>query len=182
MIKKAGGYSSVEQYFSAVISHQERLGTGCTPKGGQGAKEFVCSVKRAMVGSQLKQAFDIMDLATAIDVEDDGPFHVAPTADLVLLASWLMLREMDRTHVDIVGLILAVNTLCITLARAMAAPFGRLGPSRPSLRHWLTRASPTLSWTSRVWCCPCLGAVWPTQRGRNDRRALPGRGRAPRSR
>ena len=96
---KAGGYRSSHLYFQAAINHQmRRHGMAVEPFLRSLIKDVNRSVKRGLGPSKLKVGFNVHALVGIVDPEDEAPFsfeRVAHVADLLLLCSWFMLRELE---------------------------------------------------------------------------------------
>lgn len=109
---KAGGYRSAGIYFQTAVSHQMRAhGTPVAPFLRSMIRDVVRSVRRGLGPSSLKSGFDVATLARVVDPRDDKPFSLeslAHTADLMIICSWFMLRELEisfarDTHLTLHG-------------------------------------------------------------------------------
>ena len=96
---KWGGYQSAQLYFQAAIAHQTRCLNEPVDAFIRAIFKDVCrSVKRGLGPAKLNEGFDPMILTHIIDVDDAGPFNhqrLAHTADMMVIATWFMLREIE---------------------------------------------------------------------------------------
>ena len=97
---KAGHYHSCSQYFSAAIAHQLR--TLKQPIGEEvrwAIRDAIRSVKRGLGPASLKDSFDVRILGGLVSPDMDlEPFSwecIQAAADIVLVACWFMLREIE---------------------------------------------------------------------------------------
>ena len=109
---KAGCYRSAAVYFQTAVSHQLRvLGLPTSHFLRSMIRDVVRSVKRGLGPSQLKSGFDLAALSRVVDPHDDQAFNMeraAHMADLMILCSWFMLREIEISfsrdiHLTIAG-------------------------------------------------------------------------------
>ena len=96
---KWGGYRSTQLYFQAAIGHQTRsLQLPVDPFLKALIKDVCRSIRRGLGPSALKEGFDISVLTRAINMDDSDAFdhhRVAHVADLMVVATWFMLREIE---------------------------------------------------------------------------------------
>lgn len=96
---KAGCYRSAAVYFQTAVSHQLRvLGLPTSHFLRSMIRDVVRSVKRGLGPSQLKSGFDLAALGRVVDPHDDRAFdmeRVPHMADLMIICSWFMLREIE---------------------------------------------------------------------------------------
>ena len=96
---KWGGYRSAQLYFQAAIGHQTRsLQVPVDPFLKALIKDVCRSIRRGLGPSALKEGFDITVLTRAINMDDSDPFdhrRAAHVADLMVVATWFMLREIE---------------------------------------------------------------------------------------
>ena len=96
---KWGGYRSAQLYFQAAIGHQTRsLQTPVDPFLRALTKDVCRSIRRGLGPSALKEGFDPTVLSQAIDVDDAEPFdhhRISHVADMMVVATWFMLREIE---------------------------------------------------------------------------------------
>ena len=96
---KAGGYRSSRLYFQAAIKYQLRiLHDTVHPLLRSLIRDMNRSIKRGLGPSQLKHGFDPFLLTGLIDSADSDPFdseRVTHMVDVILLAVWFMLREIE---------------------------------------------------------------------------------------
>ena len=109
---KAGGYRSVALYFQSAVGHQLRVhGVALSQFLRSMIRDVVRSVRRGLGPGRLKAGFDLSALANVVDNRDDGKFDINRTAhmaDLMILCSWFMLRELEISfaragHLSITG-------------------------------------------------------------------------------
>ena len=109
---KAGGYRSAGIYFQTAVSHQMRtFGTPVSPFIRPLIQDVVRSVRRGLGPSSLKTGFDVAVLGRLVDPRDERPFtfdSLAHMADLMIICSWFMLRELEisfarDTHLTLQG-------------------------------------------------------------------------------
>ena len=96
---KWGGYRSAQLYFQAAISHQTRsLQIPVDPFIKATIKDMCRSIKRGLGPASLKEGFDISILKQTVDIDDTSPFDpgcIAHATDMMLVAAWFMLREIE---------------------------------------------------------------------------------------
>ncbi len=96
---KAGGYRSASVYFQTICSHQQRhLRTTVSPAVRHCIRDCIRSIKRGLGVSQLKDGFNALLLANVPISEDADSFdmsRVAHSRDMVVVALWYMLREVE---------------------------------------------------------------------------------------
>lgn len=96
---KAGRYRSSHLYFQAAINHQiRRYGLTVEPFIRALIKDINRSVKRGLGPAKLKAGFNVFSMATLVDPDDCTAFtfeKVSHMADLILITSWFMMRELE---------------------------------------------------------------------------------------
>ncbi|CAE7560104.1 unnamed protein product [Symbiodinium sp. CCMP2592] len=96
---KKGGYRSAKEYFLAAFRHQEHdLGLEVSPVLRRLAKRAVKSIVRGLPGTRLKEAFPLADLGALVTYRCDlafDPAAVPHATDVLVLATWFMLREIE---------------------------------------------------------------------------------------
>lgn len=96
---KAGRYRSSHLYFQAAINHQiRRYGMTVEPFIRALIKDVNRSVKRGLGPARLKAGFNVFAVASMVDPDDCTAFtfeKVSHMADLILIASWFMMRELE---------------------------------------------------------------------------------------
>ena len=109
---KAGGYRSAGVYFQTAVGHQMRVyGTPVSPFIRSLIRDVVRSVRRGLGPASLKTGFDVAVLGKMVDPRDDRPFSLdflTHVADLMIICSWFMLRELEisfarDTHLTLHG-------------------------------------------------------------------------------
>ena len=96
---KAGRYRSSHLYFQAAINHQiRRYGLTVEPFIRALIKDVNRSVKRGLGPARLKAGFSIFSIAALVDPDDSTAFtfeKVSHMADLIIITSWFMMRELE---------------------------------------------------------------------------------------
>ena len=96
---KAGFYRSAALYFQAVVNFQLRfLREPVHPLLRSTIRDVTRSVKRGLGPSKLKEGFDVFALTNLINPDDSDPFdalNVHHFADLIIIGSWFMMREIE---------------------------------------------------------------------------------------
>lgn len=96
---KAGRYRSSHLYFQAAINHQiRRYGLTVEPFIRALIKDINRSVKRGLGPAKLKAGFNVFSMAILVDPDDCTAFtfeKVSHMADLILIASWFMMHELE---------------------------------------------------------------------------------------
>ena len=96
---KAGRYRSSHLYFQAAINHQiRRYGLVVEPFIRALIKDVNRSVKRGLGPARLKAGLSIFSIATLVDPDDSTAFtfeKVSHMADLIIISSWFMMRELE---------------------------------------------------------------------------------------
>ena len=107
---KAGHYRSAALYFQAAVNHQLRfLREPVHPLLRSTIKDVNRSIKRGLGPARLKEGFDVFVLSQLVDTSDADPFDFrrpSHLADVVIIGSWFMLREIElagayRQHLTI---------------------------------------------------------------------------------
>ena len=96
---KQGQYRSAALYFQAVFGHQQRVLVAPVDEFlRQCSKQFVRAITRGMGPAQLKDSFDIADLAMIPIEETTTPFRLSSPGhgrDLCLVSARFMVRELE---------------------------------------------------------------------------------------
>lgn len=96
---KAGFYRSSNLYFQSAVNYQLRfLREPVHPLLRATIRDVNRSIKRGLGPSKLKEGFDVFSMAALIDPEDSSPFdalNVHHFADVVIIGSWFMMREIE---------------------------------------------------------------------------------------
>ena len=117
---KQGHYRSVKVYFSAVLGHQLRtLGTTAPPEVQRCIADSIRSVLRGAGPAQLKEHFHVPVLRKLLQREAgaDGftPSNPAHWADVLLICSWWMFREVEASAAQVSHVSMNTSTLEVTI-------------------------------------------------------------------
>ncbi|CAE7242685.1 unnamed protein product [Symbiodinium sp. CCMP2592] len=140
---KDGGYKSAQLYLDAAIYHHEHvLQLDVPPALKKAARRFARAAVRGMPGSKLKQAFDLGVLSTLVrfqaapePLDCRRPHHAV---DVVIIACWFMLREVEIAGARVQDLTLSSATfgggITLDLPLHKTAQRGQTELTRRSLR------------------------------------------------
>ena len=96
---KAGGYRSASLYLQAAVNYQIRfLREPVHPILRATIRDSIRSIRRGLGPSRLKEGFDVFALASAVDVDDQGPFSPekhSHMADAFIIGCWFMMRGIE---------------------------------------------------------------------------------------
>ncbi|CAE7560951.1 unnamed protein product [Symbiodinium sp. CCMP2592] len=144
---RIAGYRSTGLYLDAVVWHQENtLHTPVTPGLRRVVKTLTKAAARGLPGSRLKQAFDLDELSKLVDdTAPFGPFNaglVAHAVDVVIVATWFMLREVELAAARVRDLGVTLSTVRLhfdgppTLPKMRRTPPADfLFPTRPTVQR-----------------------------------------------
>eukprot|EP00435_Cladocopium_sp_Y103_P049910 s2136_g15.t1 len=99
---KEGAYKSSQGFFQAIFIYQRRyLQQDVDPVVRSAARDYTRSIARGLGPSVLKDCFDVSRLADIPIEYQISPFDMQAVAhgrDVLLLASWFMLRELELAN------------------------------------------------------------------------------------
>eukprot|EP00439_Symbiodinium_sp_Y106_P071075 s1143_g12.t1 len=124
---RIGHYRSAGLYLDAAIWHQEnQLHTPVSAALRRAAKTLTKAALRGLPGSRLKQAFDLDELAQlVVQDEADEPFDVTRVehaVDVVVVATWFMLREIEIAGTKVKDLTVTGTTMRLRVGGAPIVP------------------------------------------------------------
>ncbi|CAE7560095.1 bglA [Symbiodinium sp. CCMP2592] len=135
---KKGGYRSAKEYFLAAFRHQEHdLGLEVSPVLRRLAKRAVKSIVRGLPGTRLKEAFPLADLGALVTYRCDlafDPAAVPHATDVLVLATWFMLREIEIAGALVGDVVLTKHVVTLELPLHKTAQGGERVMTRRSLR------------------------------------------------
>ena len=145
---RIGHYRSAGLYLDAAIWHQEnQLHTPVSAALRRAAKTLTKAALRGLPGSRLKQAFDLDELAQlVVQDEADEPFDVTRVehaVDVVVVATWFMLREIEIAGAKVKDLTVTGTTVSLDIPLHKTAQGGQ------------TELTP------RTFRCVCVSAAHP---------------------
>ena len=152
---KAGAYRSPQLYFQAAINHQvRRYGMPVEPYLRAIIKDVNRSIKRGLGPAKLKTGFNVYAIAALVDQDDMDSFSfqkISHMADLIILGSWFMMRELEissardsylRLDGNEVTMLIPLHKTCTqtslttrTLACACSVKMSPLCPWHAAERH-----------------------------------------------
>jgi len=112
---KDGGYKSSQLYIDAAFYHHEHvLQHEVSASMRKAAKRLARAATRGIPGAKLKQAFDLRVLAVLVRFGPaDGPLDCRRphhAVDVVIIACWFMLREIEIAGARVQDLTLSSAT------------------------------------------------------------------------
>ncbi|CAE7737879.1 CML12 [Symbiodinium sp. CCMP2592] len=136
---RIAGYRSTGLYLDAVVWHQENtLHTPVTPGLRRVVKTLTKAAARGLPGSRLKQAFDLDELSKLVDdTAPFGPFNaglVAHAVDVVIVATWFMLREVELAAARVRDLGVTLSTVSLDIPLHKTAQGGQADLTRRTFR------------------------------------------------
>ena len=142
---RIGNYRSAGLYLDAVIWHQEnRMHIPVSAALRRAAKTLTKAALRGLPGSRLKQAFDLDELAQLVAQDTAGePFDVEHAVDVVVVATWFMLREIEIAGARVKDLIVTETTVSLDIPLHKTAQGGQT------------------ELTQRTFRCVCVSAAHP---------------------
>ncbi|CAE7707805.1 unnamed protein product [Symbiodinium sp. CCMP2592] len=126
-------------YLDAVVWHQENtLHTPVTPGLRRVVKTLTKAAARGLPGSRLKQAFDLDELSKLVDdTAPFGPFNaglVAHAVDVVIVATWFMLREVELAAARVRDLAVTLSAVSLDIPLHKTAQGGQADLTRRTFR------------------------------------------------
>ena len=117
---RIGNYRSAGLYLDAVIWHQEnQMHMPVSAALRRAAKTLTKAALRGLPGSRLKQAFDLDELAQLVVYDAaDEPFDVTRVehaVDVVMVATWFMLREIEMAGAKVKDMIVTTTTVSLDI-------------------------------------------------------------------
>ncbi|CAE7229512.1 unnamed protein product [Symbiodinium sp. CCMP2592] len=136
---RIAGYRSTGLYLDAVVWHQENtLHTPITPGLRRVVKTLTKAAARGLPGSRLKQAFDLDELTKLVDdTAPFGPFNaglVAHAVDVVIVATWFMLREVELAAARVRDLGVTLSAVSLDMPLHKTAQGGQADLTRRTFR------------------------------------------------
>ena len=135
---RAGAYRSAKEYFLAAFRYQEHdLRLEVDPLQRRFANRVIKAIVRGLPGSRLKEAFPLPALAPLVSFADRATFdpeRAAHSADVFVIAVWLMLREIEVAAARVSDLVVSPGLVVLDLPLHKTATGGERMLTRRSLR------------------------------------------------
>ena len=136
---RIGNYRSAGLYLDAVIWHQEnQMHMPVSAALRRAAKTLTKAALRGLPGSRLKQAFDLDELAQLVVYDAaDEPFDVTRVehaVDVVMVATWFMLREIEMAGAKVKDMIVTTTTVSLDIPLHKTAQGGQTELTRRTFR------------------------------------------------
>ena len=135
---KAGAYRSAQNYFDAAVWFQEAyLHTPVSPLVRKAIRRYVRSATRGLPGANLKDAFPLDAVGAAVAHLDLDAFCFGTPAhfvDVLIVATWFMLREIEIAAARLADLHLSEREVCLAVPLHKVAQGGQRDLTRRSLR------------------------------------------------
>ena len=160
---RIGHYRSAGLYLDAAIWHQEnQLHTPVSAALRRAAKTLTKAALRGLPGSRLKQAFDLDELAQlVVQDEADEPFDVTRVehaVDVVVVATWFMLREIEIAGTKVKDLTVTGTTVSLDIPLHKTAQGGQTELTPRTFRCVCVSAAHPLCPRFAAW--PHIDASW----------------------
>ena len=134
---KAGAYRSAQNYFDAAVWFQEAyLHTPVSPLVRKAIRRYVRSATRGLPGANLKDAFPLDAVGAAVAHLDLDAFCFETPAhfvDVLIVATWFMLREIEIAAARLADLHLSEREVCLAVPLHKVAQGGQRDLTRRSL-------------------------------------------------
>ena len=132
---RIGNYRSAGLYLDAIIWHEEnQMHMPVSAALRRAAK----TLTKALPGSRLKQAFDLDELAQLVVYDAaDEPFDVTRVehaVDVVVVATWFMLREIEMAGAKVKDMIVTTTTVSLDIPLHKTAQGGQTELTRRTFR------------------------------------------------
>ena len=136
---RIGNYRSAGLYLDAIIWHEEnQMHMPVSAALRRAAKTLTKAALRGLPGSRLKQAFDLDELAQLVVYDAaDEPFDVTRVehaVDVVVVATWFMLREIEMAGAKVKDMIVTTTTVSLDIPLHKTAQGGQTELTRRTFR------------------------------------------------